>query len=147
MGSDFPGKFLRVAKDIIHAERGMAVDADLTLVETINLTPDIMQAPRFNDVAQTSLQKAVANGEVVITNNLITDPSQAPLTNTSFADLRLVIVVPLKGHGAIYLDQPIKKGIVPRETVEKLLHLANQLIENGLEDSSEEQFAEWYTQL
>jgi hypothetical protein len=144
MGADFLGKFLRVARTITQAERGMAVDANFTLLDAINLTPQMIESRQFSDVAEPCLQRAQERNEAIITNNIITDPSQAPVTNTNFTDLRVVVVIPIKGQGAIYLDQHIRRGIIARDTIDKLMRLGAQIVDNGLEASSESEILALY---
>jgi hypothetical protein len=146
MSAEFLGKFLRISKDIVRADRGMAVDHDLNVVTTFNLSQDVMNSPRFQESAEKALHKAFEDEQVTLTNNIISDPSQAPTTNTNFADLRAVVVIPLGNHGAVYLDQPIR-GMVSRETIERLRRFTQHILEEGLEDASETQLAEWYEQM
>lgn len=147
MSDEFLVKFLRVAKAITAMERGMVVNDSLELVDALDLPQAVIDAPTFWELALVQIQRALDQGEAVITNNMITDPSQAPVTNTNFADLRVVAIFPLKGHGALYLDQHIRNGIIPRDIINKVMTLALYLLENGLEDSTERDMIDWYKQI
>lgn len=147
MSNHFLVNFMYAAKTITKAQRGMAVDADLQLLDTINLSQDIINSNLFQEVASNNLNRALQKGEAIITNNMITDPSQAPVTNTNFADLRVVIIIPVDGYGAVYLDQPLRYGIIARSVIDKLVRLAMFILENQLEDGSPEQIEAWYGEL
>jgi hypothetical protein len=67
----------------------------------------------------------------VLTNNIITDPAQAPITNTTFTDLRVIVAIPVDGVGAIYLDQHIRNGMFQRDTIDKICQtIALMLVQN-----------------
>ncbi len=136
MSEQFLTNFMQVAQAITQAERGLVVDTELNVVEAVNLTPDEIEAEAFTQVAHPNLQQALENGEVIITNNLIGDPSQAPTTNTSFTNLRAVIILPLAPYGALYLDRPLRSGMTPREVIDKLKQLAVTLVETNRENDS-----------
>jgi hypothetical protein len=121
--------FMRVALQATHTQRALAVNMDLTILDSVNLQQEDMESERFTGVD--AIQKAFDTGQPVITNNIRLAPDQAPTTNISFPDLRIVIVIPIMGHGAIYLDQPIRNGMVPKETVQKLMALGEQIAERG----------------
>jgi hypothetical protein len=108
-------------------ERALAVNTGLDIVDSVNLQEDDIQSERFTGVE--AIQRAFNSEQYVITNNLKLDPAEVPTTNTNFSDLRVVVALPLAGHGAVYLDQPLRNGMVPRENVEKLMALAEQVIE------------------
>lgn len=147
MSTSFLEIFLYAARSITQAERGMAVDKDMQVLGTVNLDRTVMESPTFSDFANTCLRQAMQEGSAVITNNTITNPSEAPTTNTNFADLRVVVALPVVDYGAIYLDQHIRDGIVDRATVEKLMRLADHVREQGGEDHTEDQLVELYKQL
>src|SRR6185369_14262543 len=111
MSDHLLSKLMRVAKQITRAERAMAVDSELNVLDTLNLEQAVLNAPHFHEVAMVSLRRAIDRNESIITNNIITDPAQAPVTNTNFTDLRVVVVLPVMDHGAVYLDQHIRYGI------------------------------------
>lgn len=111
---------MHIAKEVTRAERGMSVTSDLTVIDIDNLTTDDIQDESFQDAALKSLSQAIENNQSVLTNNIITDPSQAPVTNTNFTDLRVIVAIPVAGAGAIYLDQHIRNGMFQRDTIDKL---------------------------
>lgn len=124
-------RFLYAAKDITGAERGLVVDLDMHIVQTANLDPALVASPEFIAFATRTLQDALAQGDPVVTNNVITDPAQAPTTNTNFADLRVIVAIPVRKHGAVYLEKHIREGVIDRETVVRLMRLAEQAMDNG----------------
>jgi hypothetical protein len=144
MNDTFLSKFLRVAKKITQAERGMAVDADLKILDRVDLDDDAVKEHSFSQFANLSLRRALDNNETIITNNIITDVSQAPTTNTNFTNLRVVVVIPVTGHGAVYLDQHIRRGIIPRDMIERLIQMLNTVQENSTEHLSETEMIEMY---
>ncbi len=56
----------------------------------------------------------------------------------------MVVAFPVAGEGAIYLDQHIRRGIVPKETIEKLMQFAVYLVENDQTDTSAADMVEQY---
>ncbi len=147
MSDNLLSKLMRVAKQITRAERAMAVDTELNVLDTLNLDPAVMNTAHFRDVAIASLRRALERNESIITNNIITDPAQAPVTNTNFTDLRVVVVLPVIEHGAIYLDQHIRYGIIPRQTIDKLMRLVKQVLEDQAEEHNEEDLTALYQQM
>jgi hypothetical protein len=127
--------FMRVALQATHTQRALAVNTELTILDSVNLQQEEIEAEQFTGVD--AIQKAFDTGQPVITNNIRISPDQAPTTNISFPDLRIVIAIPIMGYGAIYLDQPIRNGMVPKETIQKLMALGQQIIESGNQELSE----------
>lgn len=127
MTTNFLSSFMRVAVQTTGADRAMACDTTLSVIDSLNLDQQDVLSQEITDVVERALQ----SGEVVISNNVVKDSDQAPVTNVSFESLRGIVVLPIPGHGAIYLDRPVKKGIIPRETVEKLAKLAELADKNG----------------
>lgn len=123
---------MRVAKDITRAERGMSVNSELTVVDLEDLPSDALEDDSFQDVALKSLSQAMETNQAVLTNNIITDPAQAPITNTNFTDLRVIVTIPVQGEGAIYLDQHIRNGMFQRDTIDKLNRMVAHVL--GLDD-------------
>ena len=144
MSADFLKNFMQVTEKITEADRFMAIDRDGNIIDTINLTADLINSPDFADVANISIGKCFETGKFLITNNIITDPSEAPKTNTQFSDLRVVVVIPVGDMGAIYLDQPIRYGVIPRETVENLVKLVDNVQSNDQYDMSTEAMESLY---
>lgn len=147
MSDNFLSKLMRVAKQITRAERAMAVDLELNILDTLNLDPTVISSNHFREVAMKSLRSAIERNESIITNNIITDPAQAPVTNTNFTDLRVVVVIPVQAHGAVYLDQHIRYGIIPRQTIEKLARLVAQVLEDEPAEHDEEDLTALYQQM
>jgi hypothetical protein len=143
MSERFLETFLQVAEQIARAERGLAVDADLNILKTLNLKPDVVETEEIRVIAMAHLRNAMSQGQAIITNNVISDPSLAPVTNTNFANLRMVIVIPVGDLGAIYLDQPVRH-IVKSEVVERLQHLAVHCLKTGQTDLSATALEELY---
>jgi len=119
---------MRVAKEITRAERGMSVNSELTVVDVDNLTEEIIEDHSFQDVALKSLSQAMETNQSVLTNNIITDPAQAPITNTNFTDLRVIVTIPVEGEGAIYLDQHIRNGMFQRDTIDRLNRMVGAMM-------------------
>jgi hypothetical protein len=146
-GHEFLSKVMRVAKQITRAERGMVVDHQLNVVEVLNIPQDVLASKYFEDVAHLHITAALKHNEYIITTNLISDPSQAPVTNTSFNDLRVVVVMPVSDVGAIYLDQHIRYGVIPRPTIDRLMRMMHAAREQALEHADEDELTELYKQL
>ena len=125
---------MRVAKEITRAERGMSVTSDLTVVDIEDLPIEALEDEAFQDVALKSLSQAIDSNQSVLTNNIITDPAEAPVTNTNFTDLRVIVAIPVQGEGAIYLDQHIRNGMFQRDTIDRLSRMVTQII--GQDESS-----------
>ncbi len=120
---------MQVAREITRAERGLAVTSDLTVIAIDNMTTDMVEDEAFQKVALKSLSKAIDTNQSVLTNNIITDPKQAPVTNTNFTDLRVIVALPVAGQGAIYLDQHIRDGMFQRDTIDRLNQMVTVMIE------------------
>jgi hypothetical protein len=147
MNGSFLSTFMRVAKTVTSAERGMAVDQSLSLLDVVNLPDEKLHADTFQEVAIPNINRALERHEPIITNNMITDPSQAPVTKTSFADLRVVVVIPVQSLGAVYLDQPIRYGIISRAVIDKLMRLGTHIVENQMEEVSEAELLQLYKEM
>jgi uncharacterized coiled-coil protein SlyX len=120
---------MRVAKEITRAERGMSVTSDLTIIDIENITTDIVTDEAFQTAALKSLSKAIETNQSVLTNNIITDLAQAPVTNTNFTDLRVIVAIPVQGQGAIYLDQHIRDGMFQRDIIDRLNRMVTAIID------------------
>jgi len=139
MEQAFLSRFLEAALVITQAERGFAVDETLNIQALSSVDEALLQTPDFTELAFQALQDAIKSRETVLTNNVITDPAQAPITNTNFSDLRVVVAIPAAGIGAIYMDQHIRNGIIPREQIEKLRQLASRIIGANHTDMSQDE--------
>ncbi|NJL57972.1 hypothetical protein HC928_24745 [bacterium] len=123
-------QFLLAAKEITGAERGLVVDPEMHILQTVNLDPVLVTSASFIDFATQTLREALAQGEPIVTNNVITDPAQAPTTNTNFTDLRVIVAIPVRQRGAVYLEKHIRHGVIDRETVVRLMRLAEEALDN-----------------
>ena len=144
MDSTFLSNFLKVAKRITHAERCMVVDTNLKVLDSINIDQAMIETSAFGEFAMECLREALDTGDAVITNNVITDPSDAPTTNTNFSNLRVVVALPIKDQGAVYLDQHIRNGIIPKQMIERIMRLISYIQENKLEDKDESELYDLY---
>ncbi len=147
MNEAFLSKLLRVARQVTMAERGMAVNTELAVLERVNIDQTTLQDRAFMNFANLWLQRAIDEEQTIITNNIITDVSQAPTTNTNFSNLRVAVVIPVRGVGAVYLDQHIRHGVIPRDIIDRLTQMVNQVQDSGNEEISEEQMLEQYERL
>ncbi len=111
-----------VARDLTQAERGVIVDKDLNILKLENVDTAFLESNEYIKFAKVNLQQAIVNNEAIIGNNVIQDMSAAPTTNTNFANLRMALVLPVVGHGAIYLDRPIRSGVISKNTVDRLMN-------------------------
>lgn len=128
MSNNFLVNLMHFSLQETGAERALAVDGDLEIVGVVNLDEEAMRSREFN--AMDCVERALNSGQPLITNNAVLDPGQAPVTNTQFRNLRLVVVIPVVGFGAVYLDQPINKGIIPKEIVNRLMTLAAETVQD-----------------
>jgi len=139
MSNSFLARLLRVAQKVTQAERGFAVNNTREVQEKFNLDDSTLEEPAFRDFAHIWLGRALDDGKTIITNNIITDPSKAPNTNTGFANLRVVVCIPVSKHGAIYLDQHIRNGIIPRDIIDRLSDMVYNVQKNRQEDDMSEE--------
>lgn len=132
MNQEFLATFLRVAKEVTGAERGMAVNTELEIQpDAIGVDERLINNASFIDLAQDTLRDCLQKDETIVTNNMITDPSEAPITNTNFSDLRVVVAVPVRDVGALYLDQHIRRGVIDRDKLDRLMRVANAVVSDG----------------
>lgn len=135
MSESFLLNFMRVALEVTRVERAFAVDPALTVLGTVNLAPEEVEAAYLK-----CARKALDTNECIITDNytMTIDPTKAPVTNQSFPQLRTVVFIPIAGHGVVCLDQSVRRGILAKEKVDKLMRLATQLLEKQQTDLDEE---------
>lgn len=145
MSTTFLSNFMRLALQYTGAERGMACDAELAIVDTLNLEQVDLLSDNFMGIE--TLRRAYEKGEPIITNNAVMDPAMAPNTNTNFTNLRVIVVIPALPYGGIYVDQPIRRGIISKEIVNRLMMLASYAIENEYTEISEAQLGQLYEQM
>ena len=145
--STFLTNFMRAARNITEAERCIAFDSDMNMQDYLNIDAAELNKKSFSDLVSAWVEQAIEGQKAIIANNLITDPSEAPKTNVHLKDLRMIVAIPIDGYGAIYLDQPIRRGVFERGTVEKIAELAHRLSQSGDTDLSEEEMTEMYAEL
>lgn len=143
MSSSFVINFLHMAHAVTDAERGMAFDEALVLQSETAGVP----AGHIDDDIASIMREALDKGEPVLSNNMIRDPQDAPTTNVHLGGLRMILAVPLRGHGAIYLDKPIKQGVFERDTVARLMTLVSGLLQENATDLSSDAMRERYDNL
>jgi len=112
---------------ITAAERGLTVNMAFEVLRVVNFAEDVKTDAAFWNFALQTFHKAAETRQPVLTNNIITDPSQAPTTNTNFANLRVVVVFPVKQEGCVYIDQPVKRGAFTRQQVDRLRQMIERL--------------------
>lgn len=141
MSDTFLLNLMRVASDATSAERAFAVNLELSVVGTLNIAPEQIEAPYMKCV-----QQAMREGNAIITDNysISIDPSKAPVTNKSFPKLRFVLALPVQGHGAICLDQSLRGGVTTKDKVERLKTFVQQVLDNQQTHLDEDQLTELY---
>ncbi len=124
--SEFLLNYMRVAFDVTKAERAFAVDTELTVLGTIKISQEEIEPPYFK-----SIRQALNDDQAVITDNytMTIDPAKAPITNQSFPKLRFVVILPVKGIGAVCLDQSLRAGVTTKDKVDRLTQFMEQIIE------------------
>jgi hypothetical protein len=145
MSGNFLSNFMRFALQTTGAERGLACDLELSIVDQVNIQQADIMSQHFTGLE--TMRRALEDGESIITNNAVMDPALAPVTNTNFSNLRVVVVIPLLNYGAIYLDQSIRRGIIAKEIVDRLTIVGNTALENNLFEISEAELWELYHQI
>jgi hypothetical protein len=145
MSETFLSNFMHVALDITGAERALVVDPDLTIVDMANLDQSDVLSDNF--IGIDVIRRALQSGESIVTNNAVPDVSHAPNTNTNFSNLRLIVVIPAGGYGAVYLDQLMRRGVIPKDRVNRLMVLGEQIAESGELEISADEMGERYQQM
>lgn len=135
MSGIFLLNFMRVAAEITRVERAFAVDVSLNVLGTIHLGLEEIEPSYLKGARQ-----ALKDQQPIITDNyaMSLDPAKAPVTNQSFPQLRTVVFIPIRGYGVVCLDQSVRRGILPKEKVDKLMELANSLLESQQTELGEE---------
>ncbi len=145
MSATFLTNFMRLALAVTGAERGMAADGSLSIVATANLEQADVLSTQFIGIEV--IRQALDSGEPIITNNAVSDPRRAPVTNTNFSNLRVVVVIPVEELGAVYLDQHIRKGVIRKEIVDRLWLLGGRVFDSGEMNHSEAELQALYEQM
>lgn len=147
MSDIFLTRFLNVALEVTQADRGTAVDRNMEVLAAVNILDHDPDEPNFGDFARSQLGRAIEDGQTIITNNIITDPRLAPKTNTALANLRFVVVIPVKDFGAVYLDRLIRHGIIPRDIIDKLNQVVRGVPAGKVNDVSEDDMLDMFYRL
>lgn len=134
--------FMQVAIQQTGADRAMVCDTHLAIIGSVNLEQTDILSERLTEV----VQKAITSGQPVITNNAIRDAANAPHTKTNFDNLRGVVVIPIAGVGALYLDRPLKQGIIAKTTVNRLMKVGEQAAKADQNDTTADRLGELYQQ-
>ena len=110
------------------AQRGLAVDSDLTVLTAANLSEDDYDAEDFN--AFECIRKAYrSQRRPFVANNVFLNEDATPSTNRSLTNLRLVVVFTLGHHGAVYIDQLVSAGMISRQEAQHLMRVADAALE------------------
>ncbi|MEO0560915.1 MAG: hypothetical protein AAF125_02305 [Chloroflexota bacterium] len=143
MTENFLNHLMHFAIYATGAERGMAVNAAGEVVAVQGLPDDIASDSTFTGFR--NIEQAYQDGERPhITNNMILDVSQAPKTNTNFANLRLVAVFLLDDMGAVYVDIRVRRGVIGQEDATRVQELAEGWVGGDLLDITTPQMIEQY---
>ena len=134
--------FMQIAIQQTGADRAMVCDTHLAVVGSVNLEQTDILSERLTEV----VQKAITSGQPVITNNAVKDAANAPLTKTNFDNLRGIVVIPVMGVGALYLDRPLKQGIIAKNTVLRLMKVGEQAAKDGQTETTADKLGELYQQ-
>jgi hypothetical protein len=145
MSNTLLSNFMRLALQKTRAERALAADNELAIIDMVNLEQADIMNETFLGIE--TIRQALDSGEPIITNNAVTSVTNAPLTNTNFSNLRVVVVIPVADYGAIYLDQPIRSGIIPKDTIDRLMAVGQHIAEDGRVDLNETELSELYQQI
>ncbi|MEP6988549.1 MAG: hypothetical protein ABI970_23305 [Chloroflexota bacterium] len=134
--------FMQIAIQQTGADRAMVCDTHLAVVGSVNLEQTDILSEHLTEV----VQKAITSGQPVITNNAVKDAANAPLTKTNFDNLRGIVVIPVVGVGALYLDRPLKQGIIAKNTVLRLMKVGEQAAKDGQTETTADKLGELYQQ-
>jgi hypothetical protein len=113
-------RLLRAVMTVTRVDRIYAFDTTAQLVEHVMVDPKAPDVPPLTDFMRGLIDKALSSGQLVLSNNTFTDPSQAPTTNIGINNLRIYVVLPVPKVGVLFLDQAIGMGVVPRQTLDRL---------------------------
>lgn len=93
-------QMVRFAISETRVDRAYAFDSEGMLVEHAVLDSRSTAAPDISDYMHSLVRRALSTGQLVLSNNTFIDPSEAPSTNTSIKNLRIFVVIPIRGIGA-----------------------------------------------
>lgn len=120
--------FLTFVLNVTKAERGLLVDDGLRVHASRHLDAAVLASESFMELASQVLAQAIETGQPVIANNVVTNPDEAPTTNTAFADLRVIVGLPIARVGALYLDRVVKHGVFDRQQLERLMRFSAEAL-------------------
>lgn len=137
-------KLLSFAMLVTQSGRGLIVNDGLQILHTQTeedtpLIPDV--------VMLANIREAINQGEALICNNIIADASSAPDTNTNFANLRIGVVLPVVGVGALYMDKRVRSGVITKPVVDRLMQLIQHISQHQQWDTDAEALQELYAQM
>ncbi len=141
MNESFLLNFMRAALDITQVERAFAVDTELGVLGTININLEEIDSGYLKCARQ-----ALEENKTIISDSytIATGSADAPNTNHSIPQIRSVVFIPIQSQGAICLDQSVRNGVISKEAVDKLTHLAAYMVEQQQTDLDEAHMAALY---
>ncbi len=142
MNTSLLASLMQIAIQQTGADRAMVCDTHLAIIGSVNLEQTDILSEHLTDV----VQRAISSGQPVITNNAVRDAANAPLTKTNFDNLRGIVVIPVAGIGALYLDRPLKQGIIAKNTVNRLMKVAEQAAKENQTETTAAKLGELYQQ-
>ncbi len=145
--ADFVTTVMRFAQRITHAERGLALDSAMEVVDSVNVPEALFNDQGFFEMTEAAVQDAQAEGKPVLTNNLVRQVASPLQTNEHFPALRLALVIPLGDHGAVYLDKLVRNGVFERDDVDRLEKLVAHMHSSARTDYTEEEINQLYDDL
>ncbi|MEZ4668837.1 MAG: hypothetical protein R3E39_13090 [Anaerolineae bacterium] len=143
MNASLLTNLMQLAMQQTGADRAVACDNNLAVIAAVNLDQEELLAEQLTNL----LRVAIAKGEAVVANNAVKEAADAPHTKTSYDNLRGIVIIPVPGQGAVYLDRPLKQGIIAKSVVNKLVKLARQSAQNNQTEPTESQLKEMYQQI
>ena len=144
MSDIFLNNLMRASYTITKAARCLALNEAMEVQTHLGVDETLLADEAFLNVVRSAIRQAQESKKAVLTNNLITDITDAPHTNTHLSGLRIIIAYPVHGYGAIYLDQSVRDGVFERDTIEKITALVDHLLIESKLDLEEEAIAELY---
>lgn len=131
MSHPFLPLFMHFAQDVTQAQRALCADYSLNMIDQINLDDALRKELDFNQMMARFVQEARTREGYLLTNNAVTDLDDAPTTNTSYAELRTIVVFPIAEHGFVYVDHPVNSGVISRLVIERLAKTLDTLLKAG----------------
>lgn len=131
MTHQFLANFMHFTKIITETERAMAFDLSLNLVDHSGFDEQDLAKPTVMQRCRYIVGVAIREKENKLTNNLFLKPEEAPDTNTNYANLHIVVAIPVPTLGAIYIDQHIRQGVIARDRTDRLYEFVKHLIKKN----------------